>query len=108
VAIVFILALLVDSACAAACIPAELRAPEEHCASGHPGADSPERGCDRNGHLKPVVKDRGFVAATETGDAPASFDRPTDIHFESFGAAPGREAPFHLPPLFQRSTVLRI
>jgi hypothetical protein len=108
VAIVFILALLVDSACATACIPAELRAPEGHCSSGEHDAGSPERGCDGKGHLKAMVIDRGFVAATDKGDATAAFESPCAIPLEGVGAAPAREAPRHAPPLYRRNTVLRI
>lgn len=108
-AIVFILALLVDSACAAACVPAELRAPAKHCSSGHHGEESRERGCDLHGHLKPVVKDRGFATWTAAGDAPAPFFRPsTSIDLESFGAAAVRDAFLGIPPLRQRNFVLRI
>jgi hypothetical protein len=109
VAFVFVLALLLDSACTAACIPAELEAPAKHCSSGHDGAPSPERGCDVHGHLKPVVKDRGSVAASTTGDAPASLESPpTALDFGSFRAAAEGDVVLHVPPLFHRSSVLRI
>jgi hypothetical protein len=110
VALLFVLALLLDSACAAACIPAELEAPAKHCSSGDHGAPSPERGCDLHGHLKPVVKDRGFVAAVSMGDAPASLESPAStsslgVAFEGLTA---RDIVLRVPPLVQRSSVLRI
>jgi hypothetical protein len=110
VAFVFVLALLLDSACAAACIPAELEAPSEDCASGHHGNESHEGGCDFHSHMKPVVKDRGLMAAaTTTEDAPASFESPAAaIDLRTFSAADAGGLVLHVPPLFRRSAVLRI
>lgn len=108
-AIVFILALLVDSACAAACIPAELQAPPEHCSSGDHGAESPERGCDLHGHLKPVLKDRGWVATTTMTQDALAFQSPASTPSASgVRALETRDADRNVPPLLQRTTVLRI
>ncbi|HLE71752.1 MAG TPA: hypothetical protein VJH87_18880 [Vicinamibacteria bacterium] len=108
-AFVFVLALLLDSACAAACIPAELEAPAEDCSAGHHGAESSERGCDLHGHLKPVVKDRGF-AAVSTEDPSASVESPKSTSSIDFvlDASPARDVVFHVPPILQRISILRI
>ena len=112
-AFLFVLALLLDSACTTACIPAEFEAPAEHCASSNGGphdAEPSERGCDMHGHLKPVVKDRGLVAAlTVEEEAPATLKTSaTARDLESFHAAAVRDLVLYVPPLLQRSSVLRI
>jgi hypothetical protein len=107
VAFVFILALLLDSTCAAACIsgPRPSHADQrEDCSKSHHGGD--KKSCDLHGHLKPVVKDRTAPTAT---DAPASLPSAID----SFELAP-RDASFfdasilHPPPLLRPSSILRI
>jgi hypothetical protein len=59
--------------------------------------------------MKPVVKDRGLMAAaTTTEDAPASFENPAAaIDLRTFSAAHAGLV-LHVPPLFRRSTVFRI
>jgi hypothetical protein len=110
VAIVFVLALLLDSACTTACISAELDAPAEHCASPDGGRHGEaERSCDLHGHLKPVVKDRNLVPSTTIADRSAPPDAPvTAAGVDSFYAAAVREVALYLPPPLQRSSVLRI
>jgi hypothetical protein len=59
--------------------------------------------------LKPVVKDRGLVPAATMEEAPASLGTPaTAIDLESFYAASVHDVVLHVPPLLQRSSVLRI
>jgi hypothetical protein len=74
VAFLFVLALLIDSTCAAACIPIELKSrAAEDCSQGH--HDSDRESCDLHGHLTPVVKERTGIPVY---DAPATVDDLTD------------------------------
>ena len=111
-AFLFVLALLLDSACTTACIPAELEAPAGHCASpngGPHGAEPSERGCGLHAHLKPVVKDRGDVVAPTMQEAAATLDALTAApSLESFISSAANGFVLCLPPLWQRSSVLRI
>jgi len=108
VAFVFVLALLLDSACTTACIPAQLEAPSEHCGGPH-GTEPSERGCELHGHLKPVVKDRGLVAALTMEEAPAHLETPAIARdHASFHAAAFHGLVHYVPPPRQRSSVLRI
>jgi hypothetical protein len=109
VAFFFVLTLLLDSACTTACIPAELEAPAEHCASGPDGAEPSERGCDLHAHLKPMVKDRGDVAAPAMREAAATLGALTTARsLESFHSSTASDFVLCLLPFPQPSSVLRI
>jgi hypothetical protein len=109
VALVFVLALLLDSACTTACIPVELEAPAEHCASEPESDEHSDRGCDLHAHLKPVVKDRSDAAALTIEDAPAQLELPATARDpESVHRAVVEGVILHVPSLPRRSSVLRI
>jgi hypothetical protein len=105
VAFLFVLALLLDSTCAAACLPMELKSQAaEDCSQGH--HDSDRESCDAHGHLTPVVKER---TGTTVYDAPASVDNLTDtIPQTSSGLAHGNGDVPQPPPPLVRNSVLRI
>ena len=101
----FVLALLLDSTCAAACIPMELKSrAAEDCSQGH--HDSDRESCDLHGHLTPVVKER---TGTTVYDAPASVENLTDAIPQTVsGLVKGiGDLPQSPPPLVKHS-VLRI
>jgi hypothetical protein len=94
----------------------EIRVPEEGCESGHhpeEGGPSSGAGCDLHEHLKPVVQDRqgGTSAGTMApGQAPAAVlaSTATATDLGPSGAPAVLDTLLHVPPLFQRSSVLRI
>jgi hypothetical protein len=110
VALVFVLALLFDSACAAACVPAELKSAAEHCKGGHHGTESPERGCDLHQHLTPVVREQGSTAASP--EHPSAFFESSEaeagVDAGGFGTIPIRDDALRITPLFPQNPVLRI
>jgi hypothetical protein len=103
VALLFVLALLLDSTCAAACIPVDLELPAEDCSGSH--HDGERESCDLHGHLKPVVKERGNTVA----DVPALLETAEgECEPLTAGIPIARNERFHSPPLLQRSSILRI
>jgi hypothetical protein len=106
VAFVFVLALMVDAACAAACVPAELQTPSKHCATSDQGH---KNDCDLHAHLKPAVRNGSAVAPSPADDAPSRLeDAAISNALESFGPTVDGDAILHVPPLFQQNSVLRI
>jgi hypothetical protein len=98
VPVVLLVAFLLDSACAAACLPERLETREEHCAP-----ENRDAGCDQHGHLKPAVKKPAPTEVLVSLESPAP----------AVEIAPSPAAPFldpipHVPPLLKRSSVLRI
>ena len=104
-AFVFVLALLIDSTCAAACVPMELKSrAAEDCSQGH--HDSDRESCDLHGHLTPVVKERTGITVYA---APASVDNLTDtIPPISSGLAHETVDVSQPPPSLAKPSVLRI
>ena len=104
-AFLFVLALLIDSTCAAACIPMELKSrAAEDCSQGH--HDSDRESCDLHGHLTPVVKERTGITVY---DAPATVDNLTDTLPQILvGLAHGTIDVSEAPPPLVTHSILRI
>jgi hypothetical protein len=106
VALLFVLALLFDSTCAAACIPIELKLAAKDaadCSESHHDRD--RESCDLHGHLKPVVKETAMTVA----DVPAFLG--TSAEKSELRAAGTWTASIDRPhplPLLQRTSILRI